>query len=93
MLLLMSHCIDTGKVSSKKEFAESLGLPASNLTAIKNGERSFTVSQITTAAKKYKVDVNWIVGISERMAYTGGKTALQLLKDATRAVEAELAGK
>lgn len=90
MLLLMQHCIDNSTVDTQKDFLESLGLKDTALRSIRIGERGFTVQQIVTASKKYKVNASWILGLDQQMTITKKKTALQNLKDAVRAVEAEL---
>lgn len=90
MLLLMQHCIDNSTVDTQKDFLESLGLKDTALRPIRIGERGFTVQQIVTAAKKYKVNPGWILGLDQQMRIVKNKSALQNLKDAVRAVEAEL---
>lgn len=90
MLLLMQHSIDTNKIETQKDFLESLGLKDTALRPIRIGERGFTVQQIVTASKKYKVNASWILGLEQQMSITPKKNALQNLKDAVRAVEAEM---
>ena len=90
MVLLMRHCIDLQLCDSQKEFCESIGLVPTNLFEIKRGTRSFTIQQIVTACKKYKINISWIFGFSTEMKYTKSKTALHQLKDAVRSIESEL---
>lgn len=90
ILLLMQHTIDSGLCDSQKAFLESIGFPPSGLRQVKSGAQGFTVGHIAKACKKYKVDANWVLGLSQEMKIQKGKTALQNLKDAVRAVEAQL---
>lgn len=90
MLLLMAHCLDTGVCDSQKEFLESIGLPPNALRQVKTGAQGFTISQVVTACRKYKINANWILGLDSEMKRTQGKSAIQQLKDAVRAVESEL---
>jgi hypothetical protein len=93
MLLLMRHCVDSEICDSQADFLESLGLQPPVAAQIKRGDRSFTIDQVITAARLYKININWICGLSKEMKLQSSKTALQQLKDATRAVEAELSSK
>lgn len=88
MLLLMRHCIDTGKAESQKDFLVSIGMKPSNMYQIKQGSRSFTINQIVAAAKKYKVNINWICGIESSMKTARNGSVLQNLKDSVREIEA-----
>lgn len=89
MILLMRHCVDSGICTSQADFLETIGLLPQGFTQVKNGQRSFTLEHIAAAARKYKVNVNWIMGLEETMFRAKKKSALQNLKDAVRAIEAE----
>lgn len=88
MLLLMRHCVDTNQAESQKDFLISIGMTPSNMYQIKEGNRSFTINQIVTAAKKYKVNINWICGLESNMKRFKNSSAIQNLKDSVREIEA-----
>lgn len=90
MMLLMAHCVDTGKVEHSTAFMESIGFEPKNISHVKTGRQNFTIAQMVSASKLYKVNLNWLAGLDQQMMRIPGKTALQRLKDAVRAVEAEL---
>jgi hypothetical protein len=89
MLLLMRHCIDTGIVKTEKEWFTSVGAGNNNSSHIKRGTRSFTIHQLIRACKRYKVNMNWLCGLSEQMSLVNGKSAITLLREAVKAVEAQ----
>jgi hypothetical protein len=88
MLILMRHCIDTEICDSQKDFLASIKFSETNLRKVRLGETSFTIEHFLNAARKYKINMNWFAGASEEMKLQPGKTALQQLKEAVRAVEA-----
>lgn len=88
MLLLMRHCVDTNLAESQKDFLVSIGMSPSNMYQIKQGSRSFTINQIVAAAKKYKVNINWICGLDTSMKRARNGSVLQNLKDSVREIEA-----
>lgn len=90
MLLLMRHCIDSGHVDYQKDFLESIGFSPTNLKFVRSGKRSFTLEHIVTAAKKYKVNINWICGLEDNMKRNKNGSALQNLKDSVREIEAKI---
>jgi len=50
---------------SQLKFAESIGINQSTWWAYENGKTLITTSTIITLAKKYKVSIDWILGISD----------------------------
>ena len=90
ILLLMRHCIDSQLCDTQKDFLESIGFQPTNLRQVRNGSQSFTLEQIHSAAEKYKINVNWIFGFGEEMRLKKSSDILTQLKDAVRAVEAEM---
>lgn len=90
MILLMQHCIDSEIVTNQKEFLESIDFLPNNMKYVREGRQGFTISHMTNACKKYKVNMNWIVGIEDEMMRIPGRSAIQSLKEAVRAVEAQL---
>lgn len=49
------------------EFCEAIGLLKQNLNNIKNGKNHFTPEHIEHAIKVFKVDANWIFGMSDHI--------------------------
>lgn len=92
MFLLMRHCLDNGQVNSQKDFLEVIGFSETNLRQVKLGQQSFRIEHFIAAAKKYKINMNWFFGLEPEMKRINGKNALQNLKDAVRAIEAEIKG-
>lgn len=91
MMLLMQHCIAKGLCETQKEFLQAIGAPTNSLPQIRAGEQGFRISHIVTAAKKYKVNIAWIMGMSEELTTKGAKrSAFAQLEDAVLAVKAEL---
>lgn len=91
ILLLMRHAKENKWVETEKEFLQSIGMKhPENLHGIRNKTRSFTLFQVSEAARIYKINLNWIFGFESNMKRSPSKSALQNLKDAVRAIEGEL---
>lgn len=90
MLQLMDHHISSGVCTSQNDFCSKIGLDPSAMWRIKNGSRGFTNEQIFEACKRFHVNPSWIYGFSTEMSIGKEKTALQRLREAVKAVEAEL---
>ena len=89
MLMLADYCQETGICDTQAAFLESIGFTPGNISNLRRGKQHFTVSHLIAAAKKYKVNLNWLCGLSEQMFMVNGKSSLQMLKEAVKAVEAE----
>ena len=76
-----------------KDFLLSIDFPPPNIYHVRSGVRGFTMDHIINTARKYKLNMNWLAGNSTDMKITKGKSAIDKLKDAVTAVEAELAAK
>ena len=50
---------------SQAKFAESIGINQSTWWAYENGKTLITTSSLITLAKKYKVSIDWILGVSD----------------------------
>lgn len=90
MLLLMKTAIDAGECKNRKEFYTSLKMYDSAHDQIIKGIRSFTVDQMIIAAKKYKVSIDWICGLTDKMQEQKKETPLEQLKKAVMAIEAAM---
>ena len=93
MIMIMDHCIESGLEKTQGSFLKGIGLRDQALKQIISGASSFRLKHIMAAAKKYNVDYNWIFGATSTMKRLPGKNALQNLKDAVKAVEAEMSRK
>lgn len=67
ILQLMEILKARGEIRSNSEFCETIGLLRQNLTRIKSGKAHFTPEHIERAVKKYKVNANWIFGVSDKV--------------------------
>ena len=67
MLQLLKLLKVYGVIRFDTEFCESIGLLKQNLNNIKNGKNHFTAQHIEFAVKEYKIDANWIFGISDQI--------------------------
>lgn len=90
MLLLMQHALETGAVSTEREFAQAVGLNIGNVPKVKNGVYGFTIRQMVAACKRFGVSMDWLCGLSAEMKAKTAKSPLAQLKDAVRAIEAAM---
>jgi hypothetical protein len=94
MLELMTWAIaqeDKKLPSTQGEYLDLIGAKSGNIGALKKGIRGFTNEQILAAAKLTGANLNWIYGLEKNMFREGkSKTAIDLLKEAVKAVEQEL---
>lgn len=80
-LQLCTEVIQEGHVTSRKEFAESIGEYATNLAMMEKNKRSPTLEQIVSACKKYGYSANWI------MLNMGQKKLSETVKASTGSLE------
>lgn len=91
MFQWMEYTIGEGKALHQKDWLEKIGFPISNIGHVKSGKQSFTRDQIVKAARLINGNINWLFGLETNMLLVNKKkTALQLLKEATKAVEESL---
>lgn len=92
MLDLMDYVIQNHvrKTSTQYAFCESIGAAASIIADIRSGKKSFTIKHIHTAAKIYKININWLFGLEENMFRTAPKVEIEsLLKSALQIVKTQ----
>lgn len=69
MLELMQILKDSGKITTQKDFCDAVGILPPNLWQIKNPDggrpQHFTPVHIQNACRKWKVNTNWIFGLSD----------------------------
>jgi len=58
------------KIQTLEGFYKEINTIRQTIYKIKNGEASFTVSQISIICKKYKVNANWIFGTQKNVFTT-----------------------
>ena len=71
MLALIDQLKNLEIIRFDKEFCDDIGLLKQNLVKIRNKERHFTPEHIRQAIIKYRVNANWIFGVSDKMFQTG----------------------
>lgn len=67
MLDLIEILKTIGMIRYDKDFADSIGMIKQHLTPIKAGKQHFTPAHIEKAIKVYKVNANWIFGVSDKI--------------------------
>lgn len=67
ILQLIDHLKQLGRFEFDYEFCERIGLLSQNLIRIKQGLTHFTPAHIEMICKIYKVNANWIFGLSKKM--------------------------
>lgn len=88
MLRWMDYAIQNEICFNQKDWCEKIGFHAPNISQINTGKQSFTLLQIEKAAKLINGNTNWLFDLEKNMLRVNGKTTpLQLLKQATIAIE------
>ena len=80
MLLLIDVLKTYDTIKYDIEFCDAIGLLKQNLVNIRKEKNHFTPEQIEKAIKAYKVDANWIFGISDQI-FMGNKKGHTTLKN------------
>lgn len=57
-------------INYDKDFCQDIGMLEQTVSKIKKGLNHFTVQQIETICKKYKVNANWIFGTESNVFTT-----------------------
>jgi hypothetical protein len=70
ILRLIELLIFQKQISFIKDFCMEIDMQDQTITKIKKGTSHFTVQQIETMCKKYKVNANWIFGIDSKVFNT-----------------------
>jgi plasmid maintenance system antidote protein VapI len=93
MLDVMDYCIanNISGITTQKEWCIMVGIEPSNINNVRKGLRGFTTEQLLSAGKQFGISMEYLFGFTNQMLRTEKKaTAIQLLKQAVRAVEAEM---
>jgi hypothetical protein len=67
ILLLMDVLKQLKLIRFDKDFCDAIGLLKQNLVKIRKGTHHFTPDHMEKVIKLYKVNANWIFGVSEKM--------------------------
>jgi len=67
ILKLIDILKGSGVIRFDKEFCDAIGLLKQNLVKIRKGDNHFTPDHMEKVIKQYKVNANWIFGVSEKM--------------------------
>jgi len=85
MLVLLDQAKASGLVANAKDWCERIGLKEANLSAIKRGDRSFTLEQIIEACKLSSVSIDWICGLKNTQGISEQKaTPIEMIEQAVR---------
>ena len=91
MLQLMEWAIKNKIATNETDYCKQIEFRRSNIINIKNLHQSFSKFTIVKACEITGANANWILGIEEVMFRSSkSKSAMQLLKEATVAIELEL---
>lgn len=55
------------KIVTLTDFYKEIGIQRQTVYKIKNGSTHFTVTQIESICKKYKVNANWVFGLESKV--------------------------
>ena len=78
IIRLIDLLIFEKKIVSKNEFYSEAGLIRQTYHKIKNGSAHFTVLHIENICKKYNVNANWMIGISNKVFNNPDSTILNI---------------
>jgi hypothetical protein len=67
ILKLIELLKDNGRIRFDTDFCRDIGMKKQNLYNIKTGRNYFTPEHIEQIVKAYKVNANWIFGVSEKI--------------------------
>lgn len=67
MLLLIDILKEKRVIVYDVEFCEAINLRKQNLVKIRKGTNYFTPDHILLAIKEYKINANWIFGVSDEI--------------------------
>ena len=70
ILRLIEILKTSGRIKYDTEFCEAIGLRKQNLVNIKADRNHFTPEQIERVLTTYKINANWIFGLSSKMSLT-----------------------
>lgn len=93
MLKWMQYAVETGKADNQKDWCDQIGFPFTNISQIKNGLQGFTLGQIEKASKLIGGNTNWLWDLEPNpLRSSKPHSAINLLRQATIAIEAEFQG-
>jgi plasmid maintenance system antidote protein VapI len=78
ILRLIDILLEKGKINSKGEFYEVLGMSRQNISDVRHELRGFTPEQIDIIVYKYGVRPDFIWGVTKKVFYRGVPNVKQL---------------
>ena len=94
MLELWDYAVARELVADDDAWCKKIGFARGNLSNVRTGLQSFTIKHILAAATVTGANVNWIFGLEPAMFRNKKQlTPLQMLHQAVKSVETELAQK
>lgn len=91
MFKWMEHAINMKICENQKDWCKRIGFPVPNISQVKSGTQSFTLSQIEQAARLVKGNMNWLWDLEPNMLRLSKPLSpMELLQQATVAIEYQL---
>lgn len=91
MFRWMEHAVTMKICDNQKDWCQRIGFPHTNISQVKSGVQSFTLSQIEQAARLVKGNMNWLWDFEPNMLRTSKPLSpMELLQQATVAIEQQL---
>lgn len=90
MIELMEWAVANKIAPTEGEYWAMIVFPRNNLSNVKKGIYGFTKDQIRNACKSTGASADWVMGLENNMFRQRQVSPLQLLKEATKAVELAL---
>lgn len=89
IFLIQKHFKDSRIIETQGEFFEKIGITTQNKIAeVRKGTQSFTPQQIYDCIKTYKIDPNYIFGLSTQMFQENKKSnPIQKIKESVAELE------
>lgn len=86
-LELLADAKHSGKAKNDKDWSKKIGINNANLSAVKRGDRDFTLDQIIAACKLVGVSMDWVAGRSSIKYIIKNRSLVDLLREATAMAE------
>ena len=92
MLQLMAWAIQEGLVETERDYMEKIQFPRTNITQVRRGRQGFTKANILKACQLTGASADWIFGFTNHRLRKQPRKAMEVLKEAVRAVELDFKG-
>lgn len=89
MLILMDWAIRNEFANNETDFLEKIKFPRQNIANVRACRQSFTKEHIFNACELTGASADYIFGFTPKITRRSSKNSLELLKEATMAIESE----